>query len=221
MKQRNIQHILAIVIVAAFTYPCIAQGVVDSGKQEIIQQMQDNNREIYQVTIAKDLVHLQMPSAWWAKMTASDKKGVEAVEYVSRGISEYANLHGMGNAADFEDSLSSDTADEKKSRIQKMIDDWKGKVSVTFKVEPQSCDSSSFDLAMRYLTTVGEVLETKDLLPASANVTFVASGTAKDISVTTADGRNFVATGPVNHEPLDWGTKITTGFERLSKNRVR
>ncbi|MGH9552057.1 MAG: hypothetical protein ACRD3W_21905 [Terriglobales bacterium] len=205
------------------TVPTSAQDGA-SGKSQIVAQLQDDHGRMYDAMVARDLINFQMSPAWWTSMTASDKKGVHAVDHTSRGIYDFAKEHGWGDISSFEDNAdqSGASADERQQKIQAMLNGWKDKLSVTFVAEPNTCDKQSFDLAMRYLTAVGELLDSDDFKPPSgvAHITMIASGTAKDISVTTTDGKHFTATGPVNHEPDDWGSKLTDGFERLSKNRI-
>jgi hypothetical protein len=215
--------VAALLLVAYVTVPISAQDSA-SGKSQIVAQLQDDHGRMYDAMVARDLINFQMSPSWWTSMTATDKKGVRAVDYTSRGIYDFAKEHGWGDITSFEDTAdqSGASGDERQQKIQAMLNGWKDKISVTFVVESKTCDAQSFDLAMRYLTAIGELLDSNDFKPPSgvAHITMIASTTAKDISVTTADGKHFTATGPVSHEPEDWGTKLTTGFQRLNKNRI-
>jgi hypothetical protein len=221
MKSIDLISTFSLIIALSASIEVVAAQDAGSGKQAIVQKIQEHNIRICDAQIAKGFVNFQMSPAWWSRMTASDGKGVKAVEYVTRGIGDFGKQMGWGDLSPYDDS-SSGTLEEKRQRIQEIIDGWKGKVSVTFKAESPTCDSIAFDLAMRYLTAVGEELDSNDWQPPSgvAEITLVATDAAKDITVKTLDGKHFVVSGPVKTEPTDWGSKITAGFKRLGKGAI-
>jgi len=136
--------------------------------------------------------------------------------FFTRDMLDFGKRMGWGDAYQFSNS-GSGTKDEWKPRIEGMLTTWKPKFEFEMKPDTQTCDNMNFDLSMRYLTTIGDVLK-GDWKPSSgvAKIVYVPSATAKDVSVTKSPDGKIIVKAPMNTEPDDWSGKIERGFKRLS-----
>lgn len=219
---KNILVSVTLILVALIFQICTLSYSPAYGQDTGLQKLQELFAQRFfgqnhENAILKRFVKFDMSPAWWSRINAEDRAGTRSLQYVVDGIRDFAKEMKWGDVRAIDDS-SSGTKAEKVARIESMLAGWSDKISVTLKIEQKNCDSKDFDLAMRYFTALGQVLDSGDFKPASgqAHVTLLLTESVKDITVTGTDGKNFVLKAPLSKEPDDWGTKIDDGFESLS-----
>lgn len=191
-------------------------------KHSLVQNVQEYvGGYMYRPLIIKDLVVFDMSNKWWVEWNKSRDKGIGTSAYLARGIYEFGKEMGWDDPGKFEKYSSSGTKAEKKKRIQKVLDNWKTKFSLTYKVEDPDFDSMSFGLASRYLSSMGGILSHK-FRPKNGEVhiTMVLSSKTKKVAVTSKDGKNITVNLPLDFEPTQWDDKITSGLKRFDKDTL-
>lgn len=197
--------------------PAFGQTDAASAKQDLVQGLNEYTiGSLYKPLILKKTMTFEMSPAWWERMNNKDQKGLHALSFATPDLNEFAKRMGWGDSAAFENS-GRGTKEEWKPKIEAVLDQWRPKFSLVFKPDSAKCDSSNFDLSLRYLTTLCSFLSTSDWKPTSgeAHITLVPSATAKDLVVTIGNnGKNFTVTAPMELEPSEWDTKMQRGFKR-------
>lgn len=212
---RHIFLSAAILVINAI----ISQGALAaedaSQKTELVAKMQDYTiGELERPLALKLLATFDMSPAWWSKM--QDEKGTHALSFFSGDLIAYGKRMGWGDAYNFSNS-GSGSKEEWKPRIESMMNSWKPNFDFEFRPDSAACDNMNFDLASRYLTTIGSVLS-GDWKPSDgkAHIVYIPSATAKDVSVSKSPDGKILVKCPVNSEPDDWTSKIEKGFKRLA-----
>ncbi len=195
----------------------------DADKQTLVDGLHEYTiGSLYGPLILKKLISFEMSPEWWSRMTASDQRGLHALSFATRDLNEFGKRMGWGDSSTFENS-GAGTKDEWKPRIESMLDQWKEKFTLTFKPDTTKCDSMTYDLAMRYFTSVSSFLASSDWKPKSgvAFITLVPSEKAKDMTVSiSSDGKSFTVLAPIEVEPSEWDTKMSRGFKRGGTNQL-
>lgn len=191
-------------------------------KHSLVQNVQEYvGGYMYRPLIVKDLVKFDMSNKWWTEWNQNRDKGIGTTAHLARGIYDFGKDMGWDDPGKYEKYSSSGTKLEKKKRIQKLLDNWKSKFSLTYKVEDPDFDSMSFDLASRYLSSMGGTLGHKFRPKAGElHLTMILSSKIKKISVTSTDGKNITVKLPLDFEPTRWDDKITSGLKRYDKNAL-
>lgn len=207
---------VAIALFSSFSSAAFASG--GSGQMhEIAQSLREYTvGEVARPLICERLIKLDLSPQWWSFMTASDQRGLQSLGYVTQDLVGYGKRMGFGDVMYFENSGMGDKA-EWTPKIENMLDAWQGKVTLTVKPDAPKCDSSSFELAMTYLTMISSTLAREDIIPRTGvcHIVYVPSSTAKDISVAASpDGRTYTITAPITQQPPDSDSKILQGFRR-------
>ena len=216
--------ILATVLcsVIGFSINSVSAEEPAESKHVLVQNVQEYvGGYMYRPLIVKDLVHFDMSNKWWTEWNGNRDKGTGTTAQLARGIYEFGKDMGWDDPGKFEKYSSSGTKLEKKKRIQKILDNWKSKFSLTYKVEDPGFDSMSFDLASRYLNSMSGTLGHKFRPKAGElHLTMILSSKIKKISVTSADGKNITVKLPLEFEPTRWDDKITSGLKRYDKDSL-
>lgn len=184
-------------------------------KTELVSKLNEYTiGELERPLVLKHLAIFDLSPAWWTKI--QEERGTHALSFFSRDMLDFGKRMGWGDAYQYSNS-GSGTKEEWKPRIESMLSEWKPKFNFEIKPDTQTCDNMSFDLSMRYLTTIGDVLK-GDWKPTSgqAHIIYVPSATAKDISVSKSPDGKIVVKAPINSEPSEWDSKIEKGFKRLA-----
>jgi hypothetical protein len=196
--------------------PTFAAGT-DGQMQEIVQTLREYTvGEVARPLICERLIKLDLSPEWWSRMTASDQRGIQSLGYVTQDLVGYGKKMGLGDVLYFENSGMGDKA-EWTPKIERLLDTWQGKVTLTVRPDSPTCDSSNFELAMTYLTMISSTLAREDIIPRTGvcHIVYVPSATAKEISVAASpDGHTYTITAPISHQPPDSDSKILQGFRR-------
>ncbi len=128
-------------------------------------------------------------------MTDKDQRGLHVLSFTTRDLNEFGKRMGWGNSSEYESS-GRGTKEEWRPRIENMLDQWKDKFTLTIKPDTPKCDSMTYDLAIRYFTSLSSFFATSDWKPTSgvAHITLALSATAKDMSVAISkDGKSSIS----------------------------
>lgn len=200
---------------------CItATSAQSGGKESVSGSLFEASHLYYKQAILDNMVSLDLSPAWWARFNGKDSKGVNALVYVTRDIGTFAkNLGWTENPEDFEFACEGPKADAK-PKVDQLVSTFSTKFSLAVEAKTPTVDDQRFELGMKYLEGVAEVLARKDWKPpaGAARIKLVLQPTAKAISVTgSPDKKTFTVVAPVD---VDANSKVDTiynGLVRASK----
>lgn len=209
---------ISLSLALSFSAECAAFAAEDAGqKTELVTKLNEYTiGELERPLTLKHLASLDMSAAWWTKM--QQERGVHAMSFFTRDVLDFCKRMGWGDAYQFSNS-GSGSKDEWKPHIENLLTTVKPNFQFEMKPDTQTCDNMNFDLSMRYLTSIGEILKS-DWKPAAGavKIVYVPSVSAKDISVSKTPEGTILVKAPINSEPEDWGGKLEKGFKRLSNS---
>ena len=145
-----------------------------------------------------------------AKLWNKDLGAVHAATFATRDIAEYAKASG---AEDW-DAVEGSTANDPKFNrdlVEKDMDKFKSKFSVTINVEGDDCDAEQSSLWLRYWTTISTAL--KNYPPKAKKVAIVLNVTSKARDVTAS---GFTFTAPRDKEAAAWSDKLEAPFRKAA-----
>ena len=162
----------------------------------------------------------------WAKFTDpnidTNEGGFPSMRYWVRYAVEYAKREKIG---DLMTLAVDDKQVEKENRpmIDEMIRALRSKFSLTVEA-PVACTGKAYEMMMRYpyevLERIGSTTPEWSPRSGEAHFTVSISPTAKDMAVkNSADGKQFMVSGPAYVEAYSTKDKIQNGMERANKNR--
>ncbi|MFN0250178.1 MAG: hypothetical protein ACKV2T_25060 [Kofleriaceae bacterium] len=152
-----------------------------------------------------------------AKLANKDEGAVHAASFATRDIAAWAKAAG---AEDWDAVEGQSNNDPKYNRdlVEKDMDAFKKRFSVTVIVDGDDCDAKQSSLWLRYWTTIVGALE--DYPPKAKNVkiTLTVTAKAKQMSANVGkDGATFAFTGPRDVEKAMWSDVIVKAFEKVKK----
>lgn len=150
-----------------------------------------------------------------------DKKegAIHAATYATRDLIDYAKTVTGDDWSDIESQSTNDRETNRKL-VGKMMDDFKGKLSITVSVDGDDCDAKQNSMFLRVWTTAATAL--KDYPPRAKKVaiTISISSKAKDVTATAgADGATIAITAPRDKEPSGWSDKIENAFKKVARKK--
>lgn len=206
------------VVVATMLVGGVISSFVPSLAQESKQPMMDSLFEsthlVYKSMVLDKLITLDMSPAWWQRMNQS--KGINALVYVTRDIGNFGKKMGWGDPEDVELCFDG-TKDQARPKLQGIVDNFAGKVSLTVEAKSPAVTDEQFVLAAKYMESVAEVLGREDWKPSTgvAHIKLVLSPTAKTLtSKPEVDGKHFTVVAPLADEPSSIVRTISDGFRR-------
>lgn len=145
-----------------------------------------------------------------AKLWDKNLGAVHAATFATRDILEYAKASG---AEDW-DAIESQSANDPKFNrdlVEKDIEKFKARFSITVNVEGDDCDAQQSSLWLRYWTALATAV--KNYPPKAKKVAIVLNVTAKAKDV-TANG--FTFTAPRDKEAAAWSDKLEAPFRKAA-----
>ena len=103
--------------------------------------------------------------------------------------------------------------------VYKMMDEYRGKLSVTVNVDGEDCDTKGTALWLRYWTSIAGALEAYPPNADKVSIVLNVSAKTKGMTATVANGSLLVFTGARDIEPDDWLGTIERTFKRNARKR--
>lgn len=150
-----------------------------------------------------------------------DKKegAIHAATFATRDIIEYAKAITGDDWAEIEGQSANDRETNRKL-VAKMMDDFKGKLSITVTVDGDDCDAKGNSMFLRVWNTAITALREHPPRAKKVALTINISAKAKDIAATaTGDGATISITAPRDKEPSGWSDKIEKAFEKVARKK--
>jgi hypothetical protein len=146
-----------------------------------------------------------------ASIGNKDSEFAHTASFATRDILEYVKAVG----GDDWDAIEQQSSGDKKSNlalVDKSMDDWKKKLSITVSVEGDDCDAKSGSLWLKYWSQIALSLKN---YPTKKKVTVVLSVTskAKDVAISGGNG-SYTITAPRDVEKTAWTDKFDAAFKK-------
>lgn len=146
-----------------------------------------------------------------AKIADKDSEFAHTASFATRDIMEYVKQAG----GDDWDAIEQQSSGDKKSNlalVEKSMDDFKKKLSITTTVEGDDCDAKASSLWLKYWSQIALSLKnypTKKAVKVVLNVT----SKAKDVAITGGNG-TYTITAPLSVEKAAWTDKYDAAFKK-------
>ena len=145
-----------------------------------------------------------------AKLWDKELGAIHAATFATHDIADYAKATG---AEDW-DAIESQTANDPKFNrdlVEKDIEKFKGRFTITVNVEGDDCDVQQTSLWLRYWTTIATAV--KNYPPKAKKVAIVLNVTSKAKDVTAS---GFTFTAPRDKEVAAWTDKLEAPFRKAA-----
>lgn len=150
-----------------------------------------------------------------AKLADKNQGAVHAATFYTRDIGEYAKgLTGEDWSAI--ESQNNNDRETNKPLVEKAMNAFAPRLSVTVTVEGDDCDAKQNSLWLKYWGTIATALRNFPPKAETVAITLDVKSKAKDVTVVMGkDGSTFAITAPKDIEVAAWGDKIEKPFRKL------
>lgn len=150
---------------------------------------------------------------------ADKDAGVHAASGATRDIAGYAKSVGAEDWDAIEGQSSGEPATNR-AIVEKDIDAFKKRFSLTVVVEGDDCDAKRNSMFLKAWTTVTQSLERYPPKAKKVAVTLTLAAKAKDVGIKVGkDGATFAISVPRDTEPVGWSDKIEKAFQKVSTKK--
>jgi len=207
-------HVLVTTMLVGSVIGSFIPSSAQESKQPMMDSLFESTHLLYKSMVLDKLITLDMSPAWWQRM--NQPKGINSLVYVTRDIGNFGKKMGWGDPEDVELCFDG-TKEQARPKVQGVIDNFAGKVSLTVEAKSPAVTDEQLILAAKYMESVAEVLGREDWKPVSgvAHIKLVLSPTAKTLtSKPELDGKHFTVVAPLGNEPNSIVRTISDGFRR-------
>jgi hypothetical protein len=154
-----------------------------------------------------------------ARLGDKQEGAIHAATFATREVMAYAQAVSGDDWAEIEGQSANDRETNRKL-VAKMMDDFKGKLSITVNVEGEDCDAKGNSMWLRVWTTAATALRNHPPRAKKVAITIKVTAAAKDLAVATgADGATITITAPRDKEPTGWSDKIDAAFKKVARKK--
>jgi hypothetical protein len=175
--------------------------------------------DYYSAWILTKLTTFKIGKKCRAKLQDKDQGAIHAATFYTRDIAAYAKSVGADDWDEIEGQTANDPATNR-AMVEKMIDAFKSRLSITVSVDGDDCDAKQGALWLKYWSEVATQLKN---YPPRANkvvITINVTAKAKDVSIKAGkDGSTFAITAPRDKEPSAWTSKLEPAFSKAARKK--
>lgn len=147
-----------------------------------------------------------------AKIGDKDSEFAHTAGFYTRDILEWAKAVG-GDDWDRIEQQSSGDPKSNRELVNKSMDEWKKRLSITVTVEGDDCDAKSGSLWLKYWSQIATSLKNYPSKAKQVRITLNVTSKAKDVSVTGGNGV-YSITAPRDVEKSAWTDKFDAAFKK-------
>lgn len=152
-----------------------------------------------------------------AKMIDGEGRIMSLAQFMTTEIAGYAKTVTGDDWATVEGSGTSEKAAHK-ATVEKMVDQMKGKFSLTVSVEGDDCDGGFDPLWMQYVMRAVEDVHKMPPAAGKAIISIETSAKTKAFTVSVSkDGSTFKLKGPIEVAASHWQNDLEAAFQKVAK----
>ena len=180
-------------------------------------QVKEATGDYYSAWILTKLTTFKIGKKCRAKLADKDQGAIHTATFYTRDIAAYAKSVGADDWDEIEGQSANDPATNR-AMVEKMIDAFKSRLSITVTVEGDDCDAKQGALWLKYWSQIATELKNNKPKAKKVVITLNVTSKAKDISIKAGkDGASFAITAPRDKEPSAWTTKFSDAFTKVAR----
>jgi hypothetical protein len=209
------RHII-LVCVLATAAPAAPDNYDDLSHDDFAFALHEYTGEYARTWLVTRVHTFQVGKKCLARFADKQQAVIASAAQVGTHIEDYAKARGADDWSTVE-SQHANTHEANRKLVYDMIEGWRGKLSITIKVEGDDCDAGDRALWLQYWTSIAKALE--DYPPKAGKVAIVLDVTAraKTLTASIAKDGTFVFTAPRDIEANNWLAPIESTFRRAAR----
>jgi hypothetical protein len=182
-------------------------------------RVKESTGDFYSAWILTKLTTFKVGKKCRARMADKDQGAIHAGTFYTRDIAAYAKSVG----ADDWDAIEGQSANDpvtNRAMVEKMVEAFKSRLSITVTVEGDDCDAKQGALWLKYWSEIATQLKNYPPRAKKVVITLNVTARAKDVSIKAGkDGAMFAITAPRDKEPSAWTSKLDPAFSKAARKK--